>query len=252
MFRRINKTKNKGRQAFTLVELIVVLVILAIVAAMLVPALTGYIKKAKKEKLVTNAQTALVASQAVMTELYGLGPGAMSNNAYDPNSGHSSGNNGGGMGGDVRWDDAYNLGNYDAASLENLAWGDKVLNLMDRDRSNQPYIFIFGVGHSQVASLSTTEKYTVYYVGYLEDKNSPSVYYINGEWIYKYPRDDAKIMKEVRFKFVDGTTKGVRNTIVMNGANIPVQFYVVSTPTPFDFTIGKDSLQSHSEGHNGY
>ena len=37
--------KNKG---FTLVELIVVLVILALLAALLVPALLGYIDKAKE------------------------------------------------------------------------------------------------------------------------------------------------------------------------------------------------------------
>ncbi|MBQ1326631.1 MAG: type II secretion system protein, partial [Eubacterium sp.] len=41
------KKNNKG---FTLVELIVVLVILAILAAVLVPALLGYIDKAKKKK----------------------------------------------------------------------------------------------------------------------------------------------------------------------------------------------------------
>ena len=40
-------SKNKKR-GFTLVELIVVLVILAILAALLIPALTGYIDKAKK------------------------------------------------------------------------------------------------------------------------------------------------------------------------------------------------------------
>lgn len=41
---------KKGRKGFTLVELIVVLVILAILAALLVPALTGYIDKAKEKK----------------------------------------------------------------------------------------------------------------------------------------------------------------------------------------------------------
>ena len=50
MLKRIRKTKHKCRQAFTLVELIVVLVVLAILAAILVPALTGYIKRTKKEK----------------------------------------------------------------------------------------------------------------------------------------------------------------------------------------------------------
>ena len=45
--RRFTKAKHHS-SAFTLVELIVVLVILAVLAAMLVPALTGYIRKARK------------------------------------------------------------------------------------------------------------------------------------------------------------------------------------------------------------
>ena len=50
MFEKIRNLKNK--KGFTLVELIVVLVILAILAALLVPALTGYIDKAKEQSLV--------------------------------------------------------------------------------------------------------------------------------------------------------------------------------------------------------
>ena len=44
--------KNNKRRGFTLVELIVVLVILAILAALLIPALTGYIDKAKKNQVI--------------------------------------------------------------------------------------------------------------------------------------------------------------------------------------------------------
>ena len=65
--------KKRNDKGFTLVELIVVLVILAILAAILVPALLGYIDKAKEKQITTNAEAAYVAAQAVMTERYGKG-----------------------------------------------------------------------------------------------------------------------------------------------------------------------------------
>lgn len=61
------KNNNKG---FTLVELIVVLVILAILAAILVPALLGYIDRAKGQQIVLNARSAYTAAQAELTSLY--------------------------------------------------------------------------------------------------------------------------------------------------------------------------------------
>lgn len=62
------KMNNKG---FTLVELIVVLVILAILAAILVPALLGYIDRAKKQQIVLNAKSYLTAAQAEFSAMYG-------------------------------------------------------------------------------------------------------------------------------------------------------------------------------------
>lgn len=64
---------NRTRRGFTLVELIVVLVILAILAALLVPALTGYIDKANRAKIIAQARSVLVASQATVSEAYGKG-----------------------------------------------------------------------------------------------------------------------------------------------------------------------------------
>ena len=61
------KKNNKG---FTLVELIVVLVILAILAAILVPALLGYIDRAREKQVTTNAEAAYVAAQGRMADAY--------------------------------------------------------------------------------------------------------------------------------------------------------------------------------------
>ena len=64
------KKNNKG---FTLVELIVVLVILAILAAILVPALLGYIDKAREGQYAEEAHSILTAYQAYETEQYAKG-----------------------------------------------------------------------------------------------------------------------------------------------------------------------------------
>ncbi|WP_051688987.1 type IV pilin protein [Butyrivibrio sp. AE2032] len=68
--KKLGKSTKKG---FTLVELIVVLVILAVLAAMLVPALTGYIKRARQEKDYQMAATVLTAAQSAATYQYSQG-----------------------------------------------------------------------------------------------------------------------------------------------------------------------------------
>lgn len=73
---KMNDNRKKGRKAlkgFTLVEIIVVLVILAILAAAMIPALTGYIDKAKEKTVVTEARSAVTAAQTLASEAYGLG-----------------------------------------------------------------------------------------------------------------------------------------------------------------------------------
>ena len=70
MFEKIRKMKNQ--KGFTLVELIVVLVILAILAALLVPALTGYIDKANKQKVIATTRMVVMAAQTEASEKYGL------------------------------------------------------------------------------------------------------------------------------------------------------------------------------------
>lgn len=63
--------KNKKR-GFTLVEVIVVLVILAILAAVLIPSLTGYIDKARKNAIKAECRSCVTAAQTLSSEAYGV------------------------------------------------------------------------------------------------------------------------------------------------------------------------------------
>lgn len=64
--------KRRSRKGgFTLVELIVVLVILAILAALLIPALTGYIDRAKEKNVIAETRQVVMAAQTITDEVYG-------------------------------------------------------------------------------------------------------------------------------------------------------------------------------------
>ena len=80
MLEKIRKLKD--RKGFTLVELIVVLVILAILAALLVPALTGYIDKARNESIIAETRSVVVAAQTIVSEDYGQGTDVTASDTY--------------------------------------------------------------------------------------------------------------------------------------------------------------------------
>ena len=67
----LQQKRRSKKGGFTLVELIVVLVILAILAALLIPALTGYIDKAKEKSLVAETRQVVMAAQTLYDESYG-------------------------------------------------------------------------------------------------------------------------------------------------------------------------------------
>lgn len=75
MFKKFNEIraqrKESGKKGFTLVELIVVLVILAILAALLIPALTGYIDKAKEKQIIAETRQCVMAAQTIADEITG-------------------------------------------------------------------------------------------------------------------------------------------------------------------------------------
>ena len=250
MFRRLRKTEHKSRQAFTLVELIVVLVVLAVIAAVTVPALTGYIKKAKRDKNDEMAHYALVACQSVITEAYGMG--------LDPDSFEKTTDKD-----NIYW----YVGNHTddkgiVHSDKDSGWGDKVLKLLDCERGeSEPYILIFGVGNYKPEAsdvISNVQQCTVYYIAYVADENSPAVYYVNGEWMYEYPKQNNK---SVIWNW-SHNGKTFKNTIQFdnNGKKlsdkdkIPLTFYVVSNRTDIDISdplfwkeTDSRTLKAHSD-----
>ncbi len=66
----MNMKKKKG---FTLIELIVVLVIMAILAAAAIPTMMGYVDEARASQHLAEGRSVYVAATAVLTEAYGLG-----------------------------------------------------------------------------------------------------------------------------------------------------------------------------------
>ena len=67
----MQQKRRSKKGGFTLVELIVVLVILAILAALLIPALTGYINKAKEKNAIAETRQVVMAAQTITDEVYG-------------------------------------------------------------------------------------------------------------------------------------------------------------------------------------
>lgn len=151
----------RKKKAFTLVEVIIVLVIIAIMAAVLVPSLSGYIDRARKAKYMLSAKNCMKAMQVELSELY-----AERQDLADlPNVAGSVAQNA-----DV--------------SFIGSDFAKDVLKTADDD----PYMLIFGLGnYKKYIETERTRPYTVYFVAYWPAKNQDPIFFNGSEWTDKYP-----------------------------------------------------------------
>lgn len=179
--------KNKG---FTLVELIVVVVILAILAAILVPALLGYIDKAKKQKDLLRAKNCLTAAQTELVSLYAKGTplqDCVKNAEKDTNK----------ESGKV----------VDMIFKMDSPIRQHILAVADDD----PYMLLIGTGSYEAYHNTPQEHYAymVYFVAYWPTKESDILFFDGTGWTNEYPWK------------ADG---GDNNIFEVNGRKIKMQF----------------------------
>lgn len=212
----IKKSDNKG---FTLVEMIVVLVILAILASFLIPALLGYIDDAKGKQDLLKAKSCLNAIQAGLSKLYAkesdtlLIGGRTEKHLIIPSKKKKGAVNGDG---DVNATSSTVGGENDFANYVLELIDLKDLDHKGESDSDDPVVVIFGVGSNVEGSTATLhEKYTVYYLMYLQTVDSKPIYYFNGNWSDENPLEDSSKIKRRDVK--EGPLKGKK-----------IQLYIIS------------------------
>lgn len=152
------KRMSKG---FTLVEVIIVLVIIAIMAAVLIPSLTGYIDRARKARYMLSAKNCMNAMQVELSEMYAE---------------------------KIKLCDLKNVAGSVAknqdVSFIGTDFAKEVLTTADDD----PYMLIFGLGnYNKYINSERSRAYTVYFVAYWPDKNEAPIFFNGSEWTDKYP-----------------------------------------------------------------
>ena len=187
--------KKKADKGFTLVELIEILVILAIISAILIPTLIGYIDEARAKKYLPNAKSCFDAAQAMFSQQYALNGGLLPPDTPV-------------VADAIEKSPDDKKKNFDQ-DISNTEFAKSVLKLAGMPEGS-PYFFMVAVGSNSTKgttktfTVTETDKYTVYYACYIETASSKPWYYYNGAWTTTNPRaegitpifDDWNIVQE--------------------------------------------------------
>ncbi|HCA22027.1 MAG TPA: hypothetical protein DEO87_06590 [Lachnospiraceae bacterium] len=220
----INKKKinRKNDRGFTLVELIVVLVILAILAAILVPALLGYIDRAKEKKELLHAKNCMTMTQAALSEQYAITGDSLTPGLQPSNTVIGAGNvkpKTNSTTGGVYTDNG-------SVNATEMPWAVKILESLDikkgevKENKNDPYCIMFGVGSNVSANTNANihDKYTIYFFFYMEKKDSTPLWYFNGTWRTTKPSGDE----------IDPNTNEIKTG---DKTGMKLQYYIISNKT---------------------
>ena len=225
------KKSSLDNNGFTLVEMIVVIVILAVLSSLALPAFITYIDEAKTQEDIINAKELMNAGQKVFDELY----------AEDelPNRPHNSYDTILTTGGDINWYSGFSKRFKECANLytgktQNPSTGFKY-------DENCPYLVALCVGSHRDNALTTNDPrvrkraYTVYGIVYQRTPDSNAICFDGTQWITE--------MKGNSWPFYNNN----KNMIRINGKEIMVTLYWINGFVPYG-DISKSTNQIKTYG----
>ncbi|MBR6256843.1 MAG: type II secretion system protein [Lachnospiraceae bacterium] len=204
----------KNEKGFTLVELIVVLVILAIMAAILIPQLLGWIDEAKNKGDVITARNTITATQAKLTELYAFA-----------REGQAAGKDGGGNKRNKATVIKGKQGDNDNGDCDvtGTDFAKSILDTIDEE----PYVLILGMGRmDKYKETDLKRAFTVYVAMYMKTEDSKPLFFDGEQWTTKYPEKDKRDPDAV---FYPTENKMKKNDVF-------IQYYIISNKTGKDHT----------------
>ena len=178
---------GQSHKGFTLVELLVVLTILGILAAILAPTMIGFMDKARLEKEYNAGAACLMASQMKLNTLR--------YQEQQPN---------------LQFQNQATTG--ELCALYQRDWSESILTMSGQEA----YHLVIGIGkydyYESVGDLAPA--YKVYLVGYQQTPESPVVFYDGTEWSQNCPWKG----------YGPGDSASLMN---VNGQTVAIQFFTI-------------------------